>query len=111
MGATILYGPSIVSAASMRISWRSLSAALRLPPPRHIEADRGDEHGALDDVLRGVLYAQERHAVVEAGHDEGAEEGAGDLAAAAHQAGAADDAGGDRVELHERAGIGRGAPD
>src|SRR5262249_5077307 len=76
------------SGGGVRLScWARFSVA-----PRHVEADRGHEHGSFDDVLRRVFHAQQRHAVVEAGHDQRAEERAGDFAAPAHQRGSADHA-------------------
>lgn len=78
---------------------------LTLPATHHIQPNSSDEDRAFDDVLHEIADIEQRHSVVEAGHDEGSETGSEDGTAAAHQAGSADDTGGDGVEFFENTGV------
>src|SRR5690606_33188062 len=64
-----------------------------------VEADRDQQHEALDHLLRRRRDAHQLHAVAHHRHDQAADDRAGDPADAAADGGAADEAGGDRVEL------------
>ena len=68
-----------------------------------LEQDGGDDDHALGDGLGRGRQVVQREDVGERGEDQHAEDGADDGAAATGEQGAADDDGGDRVELVERA--------
>src|SRR4051794_28639336 len=64
-----------------------------------VEQDGGDDDGADDDLLHEGRDAEQVEAVAEHAHDEGADQRPDERSRAAEQAGAADDGGGDRVQL------------
>jgi hypothetical protein len=67
--------------------------------PVAVQCDGGDDDQSLDDVLPDVRDPHEDEPVGEDRDDEGAHERAPDGANAAHEAGAAQDDGGNRVEF------------
>ena len=71
----------------------------------HVESDSGHENASFDDVLRRILDAEKRHAVIETRHHERTEKRARHLASATHETRSTNDAGGDRIELHQSAGV------
>ncbi len=64
-----------------------------------VDGDGGDDDGTRDALLHPVVEADFRAAVVDDGHQERAEEGPEDRALSAGEGGAADDNGGDDLEL------------
>ena len=66
---------------------------------QRVEADRGDEHDADDDVLGRRIDAEQDHARAQRLHDDGAEDRARDRPDAAGERRAADDGRRDDVEL------------
>ncbi len=76
-----------------------IRVGLTLLPTHHIEAHGRNEDRSLDNVLHKIADVEQRHSVIEARHDEGAETCAEDRAAAAHKRSSADDAGGDGIEF------------
>src|SRR3954452_3071386 len=78
-------------------------------PPRgpHVDGHGRDDQHALDDVLPVGRHDENVEAVVERHDHEQAQRRTPDAAAATHQAGAADDHGGDRVELVSLSEVGR----
>ena len=81
-------------------------------PAQHVDVDGDEDHAADDD---GLPFLRDRHdpqAVGEHGDDERADDRADDRALAALQRRAADDHGGDRLELeaHARRRLGRAEP-
>ena len=78
----------------------------RRRPERRVDGDGRDEHDADHDVLRRRVDLEQHHARAQRLHDDRAEHGAGDRADAAGERRAADDRGGDDVELvlHAEAG-------
>src|SRR5476649_450117 len=73
----------------------------------HIDPHGQHQNAALDDHLPITVDVEHGHAVVQAGDDQCAEEGAVDSSGAAAHGGAADEAGGDGVEFAHAAGRGR----
>src|SRR4051812_1576412 len=87
----------------------SLGAQVSPPLVIHVDAHRSEQHQALDDLLVVDADAEDRHAVVHHAHNHGADPGAADAPDAAIGRGAADEAGGDDIELEAKAGFrGRG---
>ena len=69
------------------------------PPPRdRVDGDREQQHDAGDDELRARRQPEQAEPVVDAEHDERAEQRGLHRAAAAEQRRAADDRRGDRVQ-------------
>ncbi len=76
-----------------------LAAGARLQPDRdRVERHRSEQHEPGDDVDPAVRDAQRVEAVLQRPDQDGAEQGTAHLAAAAEQADASDDRGGDRVQ-------------
>ena len=69
-----------------------------------VDGDGEQQHRAARRVLVEGRHVHEAHAVVEAAHQQRADQRAEDAAAAASERRAADDRGGDGVELEEEAG-------
>ena len=89
---------SITSARS------SVHVRAMLPFQDRVEQHGDDDHAADDDLLEERRDAQQVEAVAQHAHDQRADQRAAERAFAAHQAGAADHGGGDRVELVVDAG-------
>ena len=99
----------ITMAATTNPATSAATAARRRPLPQgRVDGDRGDEHDADDDVLRRRVDLQQHHARAQRLHDDRTEHGAGDRADAAGERRAADDRGGDDVELVLHAEVGDG---
>ena len=89
---------------------RRFRAAQRRGAAGLVDVDGGDEDGADGDALPERLDADDHEAGLQDGRDEQADDGAEDGAFAAEDGGAADDHGGDDVEVGQRlAGDGGGA--
>ena len=69
-----------------------------------VDGDGEEQHDAARRVLVEGRHVHQAHAVVEAAHQQRAEQRAEDAAAAAGERRAADDRRGDGVELEEQAG-------
>ena len=95
-----------VSAAALSCHRASApKSPARIAPSSELVDRHGQEqHGAACGVLVEGRDIHQAHAVVEAAHQQGADERAEDPAPAARERGAADDRGGDGVELEEEAG-------
>lgn len=70
---------------------KQLLSALLAHVRAGVEHDDGDEHQPADEVLHRAFHAQNRQGVEHDRHEQYADDGAVDAAAAASQAGAADD--------------------
>ena len=71
-----------------------------------VQPNGGDDDHALDDLLVEFVDVEKAHAVVQRSDEEGTEHGATDGARATGEPGAADDHGGDGIQLEEVAGGG-----
>src|SRR5882724_10032528 len=84
-------------------------ATLASFPAGHIQTYCGDQDCALDDVLHVWLDAHQRHPIVQTCHDQGAEYRPKNCSSPAHQTGAANHAGSNRIQFQELTGVGRRA--
>ena len=65
----------------------------------HVEGNRQEQDGSLDDLLCGRRGTHELHAVRHDGHDEATDEGTGQASDTSGRRRTTDEAGGDGVEL------------
>ena len=65
----------------------------------HVEDNRQEQDGSLDDLLCGRRGTHELHAVRHDGHDEATDEGTGQASDTSGHRRTTDEAGGDGVEL------------
>ena len=77
-------GPDIEHVDSPGNSFRDDHSSTLLPS-RHIQTHSRDENRALDDVLHEIANIQQRHPVIEAGHDQGSKTRSEDRAATADE--------------------------